>query len=100
MTEDKMMDGYQIDLSDGRHVWVGRLDSDFMIQFKNAAGDLTRLKLSQEAGEALGQLLRDAIPKPDDVIQTFFRVMSFMKGEAKSEMGWIQVKPETTPHPS
>lgn len=99
MTE-KTMDGYQVDLDETRHVWVGRLDTDFMIQFKNAEGALTRLKLSREAGEALGYLLRDSVPDPGEMVKSIFRVMSIVKGEAKPETGWVQVKSETAPSPS
>lgn len=52
-----MVTGSQIDLSDGRHVFYARRDKEHFLRFKNAEGVETKFKLSEEAKEALLQLL-------------------------------------------
>lgn len=89
------LEGYQIDLDDKRHVFVARHEDTFWIQFKNAAGDVTRMKLSIEAGEALRYLLQDAVPKPEDTIKKFMLHMSMAGPKAEPQFEWQAVKADT-----
>lgn len=52
-----MISGHQIDLSDGRHVFYAQKDGEHFFRFKNSEGAETKFKLSDEATDALIDLL-------------------------------------------
>jgi hypothetical protein len=83
--------GYQIDLSDGRHVFVALDDDCFFIRFRNAEGEETRMKLSKEAGDALQYLLRPAKDSPEIVTSWLMHMTEAKKG-SKPSFEWQAIK--------
>ena len=93
------LEGYRVDLDDKRHVFVARHDDAFWIQFKNADGDVTRMRLSIEAGEALRYLLQDEVPKPEEAIKKFMLHMSLAGPKLEPQYDWREVKAGTVAAP-
>lgn len=90
--------GFQIDLSDDRHVFVAEQDDSFYIRFRSAEGNETRLRLSKEAGDALQYLLKPAKEAPEMLT----RWLAYMVEAKKSDGGgpeWQVVKLDETPSP-
>jgi hypothetical protein len=83
--------GYQIDLSEGRHVFVASQDDCFYIRFRNADGDETRMKLSKEAGDALRYLLAPAKESPEIVTKWLMYMVEAKKSEPAT-FEWQAVK--------
>ena len=93
------MEGYQIDLSEGRHVWVGERDDSFIVQFKNAEGELTHLRLSKDAAGALSYLLGHRIAPADIVHRYIVHIAAATKRDEPPEFEWVEVKTDTAPAP-
>lgn len=88
--------GYQIELSEDRHVFVASQEDCFYIKFRNAEGHETRLKLSKEAGDALRYLLKPLKESPEVVT----RWLAYIAEAKKSDDGvpaWQVVKIDTAP---
>jgi hypothetical protein len=93
------IDGYQIDLSEGRHVFVAEREDDFLVQFRNAEGELTHLRLSLDAASALHHLLGRQV-KDDDLVLRFIAHMTTKTDNSLPIFRWQEVKPETAPAPA
>lgn len=92
------IDGRQIDLADGRHVFVGKHNDALYVQFRNAEGQETRLKLSIEAGDALRYLLGEENKTlPDRIIKKFLTQMVSVTERTVEQMAWHAVKTDTAP---
>lgn len=91
--------GYQIDLSDGRHVWAAEREDDFLVEFKNAEGQITRLRLSREAADALYYLLA-RMPKTEAVVMKFMAHIVARADKLNPEIHWTEVKQDTAPEPA
>lgn len=91
--------GYKIDLPEGRHVFVGELNDCFLIEFRNAQGNITHLKLSREAGDALRYLLGNPIDSPEIVMRMIATLSSAAREQAE-QIVWKAVEIDTTPHQS
>lgn len=94
---DIVVNGHQIDLSDGRHVFVAEHEGAFLIEFKNKDGKITRLALSRDAGEALRYLLGDEHAQPADVIKKYLRFITIASEATKERMEWQLVPRDEAP---
>lgn len=47
------IEGFQVDLSDSRHVWGGKVKDGYLWDFTNSKGEVTQIHLSNEAMSAL-----------------------------------------------
>jgi len=59
--------GRKVQIDTVRHVFVGYAEGDLdtvFVEFKNSDGELTRLRLSKEAADALASLLVTGGPDP------------------------------------
>ena len=83
------VEGYQIDLEGGRHVFVAEKPDKFLIQFCDENGNLTRLALSREAGDALRHLLGGQVPAPEMVKRFFAHMPNVVSGS--KELVWQEV---------
>ncbi len=92
------VNGYQIDLPEGRHVFVAQRDEDFLVQFKNAEGQLTHLRLSLDAASALHHLLGKDV-QMDDLVLKFIGHMTTKAGKSEPTFAWSQVTEDTAPTP-
>jgi hypothetical protein len=90
--------GYQIDLDGGRHVFAAERDDDFVIQFRNAEGQLTHLRLSKDAADALRHLLGLG-RSTEDTVMRFVLHAAMKSGESKPEYVWTEVGRDTAPSP-
>lgn len=90
MAEGKTVEGYQIELDGGRHVFVAETPEKFMIQFCSEDGKLTRLALSKEAGDALRHLLGKQVPA-DETIKKFLVHMTSAVKRQQERMVWQEV---------
>lgn len=97
-TSDKTaINGMQIDLSNGRHVWVGAYKDGTLVQLCNSDGDITRLRLSNEAADALRYLLSKPTD-PDRLIKSVIHHMVAASEATAQQFRWEAVPVDTTPH--
>lgn len=99
MSEQDSIQGYKIDLPADRHVWVGKLDDSHLVQFKNAEGALTHLRLSTEAATALRVLLADPQPTPA-IIKRYLFCVATAGTESKGMVHWEAIETDTAPEPA
>lgn len=88
--------GFQIDLSEGRHVFVAEADGCFCIRFRNAEGNETRLRLSKEAGDALRYLLQP-VKQSSEVVTRWLAYMTEAKQTEGQQVAWQVVKLDEAP---
>ena len=80
------INGHQIELPEGRKVWVGERDDSFYIQFISKEGDIRRLRISHEAADALVKLLTAP--------QEIYRFILRLKDETKMTWEWVNAPPD------
>jgi hypothetical protein len=85
MTEERTIDGHQIELSEGRKVWAGEVDDSWYIKFDDGKGNERSIRISYEAAGALMKLLTYS---PHTLLRYVLKIQA---GEVSS---WEQWEPE------
>lgn len=93
---ERTIEGHMIELSDGRHVWVGKDEDRFLVQFRSPEGKLTRLVISKEAGDALHYLLGEPTTA-DQIVKKFIMHMTAAVNKEAQRLEWREVKPDELP---
>ena len=92
---DETIKGQQIDLSEGRHVFVAEYKDSMLVEFVNSEGGRTRLRLSREAADALQYLLKPV--SAETIVQKFLAHMVNATMETTERLQWQHVQTDTLP---
>jgi hypothetical protein len=88
--------GWQINLENGRHVFVAKTDECYLVQFQREDGTKTRIKLSYEATDALRYLIGEHVPQ-DEIIRKFIMQWTAAAEHTEPALVWQHVKTDELP---